>query len=92
MELSVLRWKLYATLQNVLDARAMIVSDLGLKKPPSYAGLGRALHDANLLDRHYSEVINVIASTSNALARAYRRMSGEDLSAIVRIYCLRLWS
>ena len=52
LELSALRWGLYATLQNVLDAMAMIVSDLGLKKPP-YAGLGRALHDANLLDRRY---------------------------------------
>ena len=84
LELSALRWELYATLQNVLDAMAMIVSDLGLKKPPSYADLGRTPHDVNLLDRRYLEVINVIASTRNALAHAYRRMSSEDLSAIVR--------
>ena len=37
----------------------------------------------SLIDAIY-EVINVIASTRNALAHAYRRMSGEDLSAIVR--------
>lgn len=82
--LSALRWELYAILQNTLDAMAMIVADLGLRKPPSYADLGRVLREAALLNKNYSDMASTVASVRNTLAHAYRRMRGEDLSAVVR--------
>jgi uncharacterized protein YutE (UPF0331/DUF86 family)/predicted nucleotidyltransferase len=83
VEAAALRWELYAALQNLLDALAVIVAELGLEKPASYAGLGRALYEAGLLNREDREAVAVIARTHNMLAHAYHRLSIEDLGAIV---------
>lgn len=83
LELSALRWELYATFQNILDAMAMMVVELGLRKPPSYAGLGHVLREEGLLEERHVEAVRTLASTGNALAHAYRRLGGEDLKAIV---------
>ena len=50
VEMSALRWELYASLQNLLDAIAMVVSDLRLRRLSSYADLGTILYDARLVD------------------------------------------
>src|SRR5579885_1645500 len=84
IEISALRWELYASLQNLLDALAMIVSDLGLRRPSSYADLGMVLYDAGLIDEEVRENIKLIAITRNVLAHAYRRLGSEDLDRIVK--------
>ncbi|MEM3647863.1 MAG: HepT-like ribonuclease domain-containing protein [Thermoproteota archaeon] len=63
---------------------AMIVADLGLRKPSSYAELASTLKDYGLLDDYFSTVAKKIASTRNLLAHAYRKFSPEDLNSIVR--------
>lgn len=84
VEISALRWELYASLQNTLDALAMTISDLGLRKPTSYSDLGKVLLEAGLLDAKTSDLIKVIARTRNILAHAYRRLSPQDLNEIVK--------
>lgn len=83
VEFSALRWKLYATLQNVLDAVAMIISDLGLRKPGSYSDLGSVLHEVNVISAEARSTLREVALTRNILAYAYRRLKLEDLSKIV---------
>ncbi len=84
VEEAALRWELYASLQNVLDATAMIVSDLRLRKPSSYSDLGDVLYEAGLADDDLRRGLKIIAITRNALAHAYRRLSPRDLSDIVK--------
>ena len=84
LELSALRWELYAVLQNVLEAMAMMVADLGLRKPSTYAGLGTALREASLLSREQEELVREVAATRNVLAYAYRKLGGEDLEGIAK--------
>ena len=79
LELSALRWELYAVLQNVLDAMAMMVADLSLRKPSTYAGLGAALREAGLLSEEHYELVRGVAAARNVLAHAYRRMDRGDL-------------
>jgi uncharacterized protein YutE (UPF0331/DUF86 family)/predicted nucleotidyltransferase len=83
VEAAALRWKLYASLQNLLDALAILIAELGLEKPTGYAGLGYTLHNAGLLTREDAEAVALIARTRNTLAHAYRKLSLEDLGAIV---------
>ncbi|MEM0172554.1 MAG: HepT-like ribonuclease domain-containing protein [Thermoproteota archaeon] len=83
VEFSALRWELYAVFQNILEAMAMIVADLGLRKPSSYADLASTLKDYELLDEHFSTVAKKIASTRNLLVYAYRKFSPEDLNSII---------
>lgn len=83
VELSALKWELYATLQNVLDATAMLISDLGLRKPSSYSELGRALAEAGLAGPELEDTVARVARARNLLAHAYRRISREDLGAII---------
>ncbi|MCD6357345.1 MAG: nucleotidyltransferase domain-containing protein [Thermoproteales archaeon] len=90
LELSALRWELYAVLQNVLDAMAMIVADLGLRKPSTYAGLGVALREAGLLSREHEELVREVAATRSVLARACRKLGREDLGEIVERLLPRL--
>jgi uncharacterized protein YutE (UPF0331/DUF86 family)/predicted nucleotidyltransferase len=76
-----LRWALYAALQNLLDAAAMLVAELGLRKPSSYAEMARALTEAgHAVD---AEAFKLMAAARNILAHAYRRTSAEDLLKIV---------
>jgi len=84
VEVSALRWELYASLQNILDVMAMIVSDLGLRKPSSYSDLGVLLKEADLVDEETYNAIKLIAVTRNILAHAYRRLTIDDLNDIVR--------
>jgi predicted nucleotidyltransferase/uncharacterized protein YutE (UPF0331/DUF86 family) len=83
VELAALRWEIYASLQNVLDAVAMVIADLGLRKPSSYAELGKVLCDMKLIDECVSEDLRLIAVTRNVIAHAYRRLSTMDLDRIV---------
>ena len=52
-------------------------------KPPSYAGLGRTLAEAGILDADDAKVVALIARTRNMLAHAYRRISVSDLGRII---------
>ncbi|MBO3755021.1 MAG: DUF86 domain-containing protein [Candidatus Brockarchaeota archaeon] len=83
VKFSALRWELYAVFQGILDAMAMIVADLGLRKPSSYVDLASTLKDYGSLDDYFSTVAKKIASTRNLLAYAYRKFSPEDLNFIV---------
>ncbi|MEM1909192.1 MAG: HepT-like ribonuclease domain-containing protein [Thermofilaceae archaeon] len=83
VELSALKWELYAALQNFLDAVAMLVSDLGLRKPASYSELGGVLVEAGLATSELKETIATVAKARNSLAHAYRRISLEDLGALI---------
>ncbi|WP_237179377.1 hypothetical protein [Pyrobaculum ferrireducens] len=38
-DVDVLRWNLYVAVQDVLDALAVLFSELGWRKPPSYTRL-----------------------------------------------------
>jgi len=89
VEVSALRWELYASLQNILDVMAMIVSDLGLRKPSSYADLDVLLKEADLVDEETCNTIKLIAVTRNILAYAYRRLTIDDLNDIVRQIILK---
>jgi len=76
-----LRWVLYSTFQNLLDATAMIIADLRLRKPSSYSEMGRVLVEAG-----YSidvEAFKLIATTRDTLAHAYRRLSRDELVGII---------
>lgn len=84
VEAAALRWELYASLQNILDAAAMAVAELGLRKPGSYSKLGEPLLEAGLISRESCDDIRLVALTRNVLAHAYRRLSAEDLDGIVR--------
>ena len=77
-----LRWMLYASLQNLLDAAAMLLVELGLRKPSSYADIGKVLSEAGFKIDVYS--FKLIAATRNFLAHAYRRPSSKDLLSIVK--------
>jgi len=79
IEISALRWELYASLQNILDAVSMIIADLNLRKSSSYSDLGKILRETNLISE---DDIKTIATVRNMLAHAYRRISGEDLQRI----------
>ncbi len=83
VEVSALRWELYSAVQNLLDSAAMIVSDLELRRPRSYADLGSILYEAGLIDAVTHENIKIIATTRNILAHAYRKLTTTDLEKIV---------
>lgn len=70
-------------LKNIFDAAAMIVSELGLRKPGSYSELGIVLYEVNLIDENVREEIKKIASIRNVLVHAYRKLSSTDLVEIV---------
>jgi len=81
--LSALRWEVYASLQNLLDAMAMMIVELGAVKPSTYSELGRALQKSGLIGEGDAEVARRVAVTRNILAHAYRRLREEDLRRIV---------
>jgi uncharacterized protein YutE (UPF0331/DUF86 family)/predicted nucleotidyltransferase len=83
VEESALRWELYAAVQSALDALAMIVSDLGLRKPSSYADLGNVLFESGILDASDRDFTVKLAKLRNTLAHAYRKLTVEELRAIV---------
>jgi len=79
---SALRWELYASLQNVLDGLAMIVADMGLRKPGTYSELGSVLREHRVLTNEDEQHTQIIARVRNTLAHAYRRLEVDDLSRI----------
>jgi len=79
---SALRWELYASLQNILDGLAMIVADLGLRKPGTYSELGSVLREHGVLTSEDERHVKVIAGARNTLAHAYRRLEVSDLSSV----------
>ncbi len=84
VELYALRWALYASLQNLLDAAAMIIAELGLRKPGSYSQLGFSLYESGLIGEDAKDSFRRIALARKTLAHAYRRLSKEDLEDIVQ--------
>jgi uncharacterized protein YutE (UPF0331/DUF86 family)/predicted nucleotidyltransferase len=82
LESAALRWEIYASLQNILDAISMMMVDLNLRKPSSYSDLGSVLYESNLIDGETENKIRAIAAARNMLAHAYRRISMVDLQKI----------
>lgn len=75
-----IRWLLYAVHQDVLDVLAMVVAELGLRKPPpSYAGLADVLYERGLISDEVRELIKGVAVNRNMLAHAYRSFSRDEL-------------
>ncbi len=75
--------ELYASLQNILDVIAMLIAELGLRKPCSYPKLGEPLLESGLISQKLFYDIKLIATTRNILAHAYRKPSVKDLDKIV---------
>ena len=82
--LSALRWEAYRCLQDILDAMAMIVADMGLRKPSTYAGLAENLFEGKVIDASEAEIAKKVVAARNTLAHAYRKLSKRDLESIVR--------
>lgn len=82
VHVSALRWELYASLQNLLDGLAMIVADLGLRKPGTYSRLGTVLRHQDVLTDEEERHIKTVARARNTLAHAYRRLEVSDLSSV----------
>ena len=81
--LSALRWEVYASLQNLLDGLAMLVSVLRLRKPSTYAELGAVLREHGVIDSADEELVKRVARTRNIVAHAYRRLEVDELTDIV---------
>jgi len=79
---SALRSEIYASLQNLLDSLAMIVVDLGLRKPSSYGELGPILCERGVLDAEDLEFVKRVAATRNVMAHAYRAVDVEELRSV----------
>ena len=73
------RWLLYAIHQDLLDALAMIVALLGLRKPPSYAGLADVLYERGLISSDARALVKQAAVNRNMLAHAYRSFTRGEL-------------
>ncbi len=84
IELSALRWELYASFQNILDSTAMVIAELGLNKPSSYGDLGRVLYNAKIITKEDEEAFKLVASTRNILAHAYRKLNLKDLNEVIK--------
>jgi len=82
--LSALRWEVYRCLQDILDAMAMIVADLGLRKPSTYAGLVESLFKGTVIDAPKAEIAKKIIVARNTLAHAYRKLLKKDLESVVK--------
>ncbi|MEM2841624.1 MAG: HepT-like ribonuclease domain-containing protein [Candidatus Bathyarchaeia archaeon] len=82
--LSALRWEVYRCLQDILDAMAMIVADMGLRKPSTYVGLAETMLDGMVIDVSKAEIAKRIVVARNILAHAYRKLSKKDLESVVK--------
>jgi len=78
-----LRWFLYEAHQDLLDAMAALVAELGLRKPPTYAGIGHVLAENDLIGSGDAELIALLARNRNRLAHAYRLL---DLTELKEVY------
>ena len=80
--LSALRWEIYASLQNLLDGMAMLISALRLRKPSTYAELGAVLYEHGIIGPADEGLVRRIARTRNIVAHAYRRLEVDELMDI----------
>jgi predicted nucleotidyltransferase/uncharacterized protein YutE (UPF0331/DUF86 family) len=71
----VLRWNLYAAVQDVLDALAVLFSELGWRKPPSYTRLVLEAEERGVLPPGFAPFVKM----RNALAHAYREIGAREL-------------
>ncbi len=84
VELSAFKWYLYTAHQNILDALASLIVELGYRKPPSYSKLVDPLLEAGLVDKDFADTIAVMARNRNRLAHTYRRLELEELIEMYR--------
>lgn len=80
--IAAIKWETYSSLQNLLDALAMIVADLGLVKPSTYSELGVVLQEKGIISEADEELIRKIAATRNVIAHTYRKVETEELLQI----------
>lgn len=80
---SALRWELYASLQNVLDGLAMIIADLGLRKPGTYSELGSVLRERGILtneeERHVARALlksNLTKASASLMTSPFEPIKG----------------
>ncbi|ABP50932.1 MULTISPECIES: type VII toxin-antitoxin system MntA family adenylyltransferase antitoxin [Pyrobaculum] len=74
----VLRWNIHAAIQDILDVLAIIFSEEGWKKPPSYSKLAREAEERGVIP----EGLVPFAKVRNALAHAYREIDEKELTAL----------
>ncbi|MGC9050550.1 HepT-like ribonuclease domain-containing protein [Pyrobaculum sp.] len=79
-DVDVLRWNLYAAVQYVLDALAVLFSELGWRKPPSYTRLVLEAEERGVLPPGFAPFVKM----RNALAHAYREVEARELSEMRR--------
>jgi len=82
VRVAALRWEICACLQNLLDSLAMVVVDLGLRKPSSYSELGPILYERRMLDAEDVELVKRAAATRNVMAHAYRAVDVGELRGV----------
>jgi len=79
MSMYSLRWAIYEALQTLLDACSMMVAELGLRKPSSYAELADVLAEAGVLSGGEASALKSLAMVRNGIAHTYRKVSLEEL-------------
>jgi len=77
-----LRWAVYASLQNILDAMSMIVAQIGARKPKTYSELGDVLLEAQIIEENEAKLVKRIAYERNILAHAYRKIDKNELKEL----------
>ncbi len=82
VRVAALRWEIYASLQNLLDSLAMVVADLGLRKPSSYSELGSILFERGVLDAEDVKLVKQAVATRNVMAHAYRAVEVDELRSL----------
>jgi len=68
------RWEIYAALQNILDAFAIVIAELNLRKPSSYSEMIDILYENGTLDERTRKVMKNFSSLRNILVHAYMRI------------------
>ena len=91
VEEAALRWYLYECLQNLLDATAATIAELGLRKPPSYAETSHVLHQSGAVSRDFADALATLARSRNTLAYAYRRLESEELEEVLTLASARCY-
>jgi predicted nucleotidyltransferase len=74
-----LRWLLYSISQGVLDLLSVLIVELGLRKPASYAELVKPLIEGGFINASFADDVVRIARFRNRLAHTYRRLTLKEL-------------
>ncbi|MEM2718867.1 MAG: HepT-like ribonuclease domain-containing protein, partial [Candidatus Bathyarchaeia archaeon] len=72
-----LRWAIYEALKTLLDACSMIIAELGLRKPSSYA----EIVESGFLNSQEAYRLKNMARIRNRVAHTYRLLDPEELKA-----------